>query len=287
MDSVAYVTPTNPRPLASRLLHPDCYRLQREVRPLSLMMSPPRRLWAPIGISALLTVASSSPSAAQIWFPAYPAVRYGAPDSSVRFDVKPSDTAVYVDGFYAGLVDDFDGVFQRLHTAPGGHEITLYLEGYRTYTERAYLPPDRTFKIHHPMEKLAAGEVAERPPVPAIPPPNEEGPPPPRGPFGRQGQPPRFPQPPNAPPPPSSSSPGAQGSATVRGTLELKLQPAGAEVLIDGQPWPSSGERLTIDLSEGRHNIQIRKSGYVGYLTDVQIRRGETTSLDVNLRTQP
>ena len=46
-------------------------------------------------------------------------------------------------------------------------------------------------------------------------------------------------------------------------------------------------EGLTIDLSEGRHNIQIRKSGFVGYLTDVQIRRGETTNLDVQLKTQP
>jgi hypothetical protein len=40
-------------------------------------------------------------------------------------------------------------------------------------------------------------------------------------------------------------------------------------------------------LSEGRHNIQIRKSGFVGYLTDVQIRGGETTNLDVTLKTQP
>ena len=57
---------------------------------------------------------------------------------------------------------------------------------------------------------------------------------------------------------------------------------------MDGQPWRGTGqERLTIDLSEGRHNIQIRKQGYVGYLTDVQIRNGETITLNVNLRTQP
>jgi hypothetical protein len=59
-------------------------------------------------------------------------------------------------------------------------------------------------------------------------------------------------------------------------------------VLVDGEPWRGSGrDRLTIDLSDGRHNIQIRKAGYVGYLTDVEIRRGETISLNVNLRTQP
>jgi non-canonical (house-cleaning) NTP pyrophosphatase len=40
-------------------------------------------------------------------------------------------------------------------------------------------------------------------------------------------------------------------------------------------------------LPEGRHNIQIRKAGFVGYLTDVQIHRGDTTNLDVRLKTQP
>ena len=253
-------------------------------------MSSLKRLLAPIGIAALLTVASSAPSAAQVFFPAYPPLRYGMPDTSVRFDVKPKDAAVYVDGFYAGTVDDFDGVFQRLHTAPGGHEITLYLEGYRTFSERMYLPPTRTFKIRHRMEKLAAGEVAERPPAPAVAPPDQQqGAPLPRGPFGRAGLPPQYPpppqegprQPPNAPPPPQTRSAG-------RGTLVLNLQPPDADVLVDGQPLRGSGqERLTIDLSEGGHNVQVRKPGYVGYLTDVQIRRGETTSLDVNLRTQP
>ena len=40
----------------------------------------------------------------------------------VRLMVRPRDAAVYVDGYYAGVVDDFDGVFQRLtlgsRTAP-------------------------------------------------------------------------------------------------------------------------------------------------------------------------
>jgi PEGA domain len=249
-----------------------------------------KRLWAPIGMAALLILASSVPSAAQIYYPGYPPMRYAARDASVKFDVKPKDAAVYVDGFYAGVVDDFDGVFQRLYSAPGGHEITVYLEGYRTYSERAYLSPDRTFKIHHRMEKLAAGQVAEKPPTPAAPPPDEQqGAPLQRGPFGRAGLPRQYPPPPQngppPPPPPSSSERSERGAA--RGTLQLNLQPPDADVLVDGQPWRGSGqERLTIDLSEGRHNIQIRKSGYVGYLTDVQIRPGDTTSLNVNLRQQ-
>jgi hypothetical protein len=251
-----------------------------------------KRLRAPIGIAALLMVASSAPTAAQVWYPGYPfypPVRYAAPDASVKFDVHPNDASVYVDGYFAGIVDDFDGVFQRLYTAPGGHEVTVFLEGYRTYSQRVYLAPDRTFKFSHQMEKLPAGQTAEKPPAPAPPPQDEEQPaPPPRAPFGRRGPSTRrLPPPPDAQqPPPPSSERAERGSS--RGTLELNLQPADAEVLVDGQPWRgSSQERLTIDLSDGRHNIQVRKAGYVGYLTDVTIRSGETISLNVNLRTQP
>jgi hypothetical protein len=59
-------------------------------------------------------------------------------------------------------------------------------------------------------------------------------------------------------------------------------------VLIDGQPATSQGQdTLVLDVSEGRHVIQVRKTGYVGYLSEVEVRRGETTTLDVTLRTQP
>jgi hypothetical protein len=261
---------------------------------------------------AVLTLGFAAASTAQVIVPGYPypAYRYAARDAAVRFDVKPKETMVYIDGYYAGIVDDFDGAFQRLRTAPGGHELTLYLDGFRTYSERVYLSPDNTFKIRHRMEKLAGGEVAQRPPAPQPPQyqPGDAGPvtggpggqfPPGaggrRGPRGFPPSPPdnaggpdgRGGQGPGAPPPPDTRRGSAD--ANNRGTLSLTLQPGDAEVLVDGSPWrgSASGERLTIDLSEGRHNIQIRKPGYVGYLTDVQIRRGETTNLDVNLKSQP
>ncbi len=247
-------------------------------------------LVAAIGLSA-------ATASAQVVVPGYPypAYRYAPPDASVKFDTKPKETAVYIDGYYAGVVDDFDGAFQRLRTTPGAHEITLYLDGYRTYTEHVYLSADNTFKFKHRMEKLPSGEVAERPPAPQPPPqvqPGQgaplpgQGAPLPRAPFGRRG-PRTLPYPPNgpetAPPPPASAE------ANARGTLSLKLDPSDAELLVDGEPWrgTASGDHLTIDLPAGRHNLQIHKTGYIGYLTDVQIRPGETTNLDVMLKTQP
>ena len=38
---------------------------------------------------------------------------------SARIQVTPKEAAVYVDGYRAGRVDDFDGTFQRLNVAPG------------------------------------------------------------------------------------------------------------------------------------------------------------------------
>ena len=252
------------------------------------LLSPQKRLvW--LAAAALVMVGSSATSrAAQVWYPfPYPTARYAEPESAVRLEVTPREAEVYVDGYYAGIVDDFDGIFQRLRLPPGEHGITLYRDGYRSVTERVYLTPRSTFKIRYRMEPLGPGEVAEprpvplTPPTPTIPPGPRAGQPPPRGPFGR-------PPPPNLPPPngPPGAAPPPDQLAT--GTLSIRVQPSDADVMIDGQPWrgPAGQDRIVIDASVGRHNIQIRKPGYVGYLTDVQVRRGETTTLDVSLRTQ-
>ena len=59
--------------------------------------------------------------------------------ASARVQVKPKETEVYVDGYLAGVADDFDGTFQRLHLRPGGHEITLFLDGHRFHWHKAPL----------------------------------------------------------------------------------------------------------------------------------------------------
>jgi len=245
-------------------------------------------------MAVALTLASSSLSSAQVivgGYP-YPAYRYAARDAAIRFDVKPDKAAVYLDGYYAGVVDDFDSWYQRLYTSPGPHQITLFLEGYRTYTEQVYLTYDNTFKLHHRLERLAPGEGSQRPTAPApVPVPQYQGAPLPgqgaplpRGPYGRPGPPPNYPPPPQEAPPPQSAFP----NEAQRGTLSLSVEPGDAEILVDGNPWRvQSPDRQLIELPDGRHNIQVRKTGYVGYLTDVQIHAGQTTTLDVRLKTQP
>jgi hypothetical protein len=59
------------------------------------------------------------------WYP-HPYSPYYDMRAFLRLDVKPRNASVYVDGYYAGIVDDFDGIMQSLPLPPGGHEITLY-----------------------------------------------------------------------------------------------------------------------------------------------------------------
>lgn len=89
--------------------------------------------------------------------------------ANVKTDVTPKETEVYVDGYYAGVANDFDGAFNRLHIVPGGHAVTLRLDGYRTVTENIYVRPDSTFKLTETMERLAPGEVSAPVPLPALP----------------------------------------------------------------------------------------------------------------------
>ena len=99
------------------------------------------------------------------WGPYPYGIRYEE-RGSIRIQVKPEETEVYVDGYYAGVVDSYDGFFQRLHLPAGEHEIELRLEGHRSMQEQLYLPVGTTYRIRHEMEQLAPGETTPPPPVP-------------------------------------------------------------------------------------------------------------------------
>ncbi|HOG28317.1 MAG TPA: hypothetical protein PLN93_11990 [Vicinamibacterales bacterium] len=53
------------------------------------------------------------------------------PMGGVRLKVKPNTASVYVDGYYAGRVDDFDNMFQKLQLPLGLHRIEIAAPGYK------------------------------------------------------------------------------------------------------------------------------------------------------------
>lgn len=200
------------------------------------------------------------------WYPPYAYGQAYEPGASLRVQAEPRETEVFVDGYYAGSVDDFDGFFQRLHLEAGEHEVTLYLAGHRTARQSVYLQPGRTFRIRHTMEALPAGSPPEPRPISA--------------PIVRRGinESPRREV--NAPPVPASS-PDA-------GTIAIRVQPAGSDILIDGEQWkgPDADEQLVVQVAPGAHRIDIRRDGYRGYAVDVDVRVGDTSPLNVSLSRQ-
>ena len=94
----------------------------------------------------------------------YPYAYNVYPQAGIRTEVTPKDAEVYVDGYYAGRVSDFDGALQRLHVAPGGHTITFYLEGFRTVTQDVYVQTG--FNLQVGREHAAAGAWPDECPRP-------------------------------------------------------------------------------------------------------------------------
>jgi hypothetical protein len=76
----------------------------------------------------------------------YPAAGFSALPAfgSVRITDAPRDAEVYVDGYYAGVVDDFDGKFQRLKVEPGPHQLEVRAAGSEPRTFDVNVQPSRT-----------------------------------------------------------------------------------------------------------------------------------------------
>jgi hypothetical protein len=66
---------------------------------------------------------------------------------SVRLKIKPRDAQVFVDGNYAGLVDDFDGTFQSLRLEQGGHKIEIHMPGFEDLELDVHVQPGRTLTL--------------------------------------------------------------------------------------------------------------------------------------------
>jgi hypothetical protein len=82
---------------------------------------------------------------------------YGAPSYSaggyssqhrgtgkVRLRVQPAHAEVYVDGYFVGTVDDFDGIFQRLNLDAGAHRIELRAPGYEAVEFEVFITHGET-----------------------------------------------------------------------------------------------------------------------------------------------
>src|SRR5262245_31353032 len=75
-------------------------------------------------------------------------------EGQLRLKVKPRSAQVFVDGYFAGVVNDFDGVFQRLHIEPGPHRIEVREDGYDSLNFEVRILPDRTVTYSGELKRL-------------------------------------------------------------------------------------------------------------------------------------
>jgi hypothetical protein len=72
---------------------------------------------------------------------------YGA-YGGVRIKDAPEKAQVYADGYYVGVVDDFDGTFQHLNLEPGSHHIEIRPEGAPVIAFDVNITPGETITYH-------------------------------------------------------------------------------------------------------------------------------------------
>ncbi len=188
---------------------------------------------------------------------------------AIRLLVDPDDARVYVDGYYAGVVDDFDGLFQRLHVSPGRHEIALKRDGYQTHRIKVYVAEDSTLKIRYKMEKgspsdetvenLAGDEDRDA---------DREAD---RYAGGGRGP----------------SSPGDRDAAISKagppGRLRLDIRPDDASVYVDGAFRGTAREAREIELPPGSHRVEVVRPGFRTEEREVEIDAGRSRELDLEL----
>lgn len=198
----------------------------------------------------------------------YPRSRYGYSDDdmgSVRVLVEPEETKVYLDGYYAGVADDFDGVFQRLHVAPGRHEITLKLQGYQTHRVKVYVPRDDTLKIRHHMLRGAETEITEEN---MVRPGDEERAQPTERYSQRRDR---------------DDDEDAENDEEDTGTVSLNVEPRDASVYVDGAFQGAGREARRLELAAGHHRIEIVRPGYRTAERDVEVKSGRSEDLEIHL----
>lgn len=206
----------------------------------------------------------------------YPAPYYGggsggyreANVAQIRTLVDPAKTRVYVDGYYAGVADDFDGMFQRLNVSPGRHDITLKLEGYASHTFSVYGGGSEVIKLRWDMVKgtgetretigseyerrLDQAPATDREPRPSEPP--SARPEPGREVDSERGAPPQIQMP----------QPG-------RGEILFDILPLDASVYIDGEFHGKASQVTQVQLPLGRHRIEVVRPGYRTEETEINV----------------
>jgi hypothetical protein len=89
-----------------------------------------------------------------------PKAQFSAITSEVKLKVTPERAAVFVDGNFAGYVQQFSGMGKGMLVSPGAHHIKIALAGYQEFDTDVNLLPKQKMTIK---TDLVAGSITQAP----------------------------------------------------------------------------------------------------------------------------
>jgi hypothetical protein len=91
-----------------------------------------------------------------------PKAQFSAVTSEVKLKVTPERAAVFVDGNFAGYVQQFSGMGRGMLVNPGPHHIKIALAGFQEFDTDVNLLPKQKMTIK---TDLVAGSITQAPPA--------------------------------------------------------------------------------------------------------------------------
>jgi hypothetical protein len=91
-----------------------------------------------------------------------PKAQFSAVTSEVKLKVTPERAAVFVDGNFAGYVQQFSGMGRGMLLSPGPHHIKIALAGFQEFDTDVNLLPKQKMTIK---TDLVAGSITQAPPA--------------------------------------------------------------------------------------------------------------------------
>lgn len=182
-------------------------------------------------------------------YPLPPGYVFGGPDAlsgSMRLDVSPKDAQVYVDGYYAGIVDDFNGMFRHLTLTAGPHVIEIRRAGFEPLLVNVYVQPRRTITYRAAMEPVQPGSAGAQPEADDV------------------------------------AASGGDVRVGPPGDLRLEVTPKDAQVYVDGFYAgivdDFGGDKQRLNLAPGPYHIELQAPGYKALGFDVNVESGQTVN---------
>ena len=78
----------------------------------------------------------------------------GRPYGGLRIDLPQRDAEVYVDGYFVGTVDNFDGIAQQANLEAGPHQIEIRSPEFESIQFNVNIEPGRTITYRGSMREL-------------------------------------------------------------------------------------------------------------------------------------